>query len=463
MTRNELEAAIQASLDGTLSEAQCLELRAVLKSDPAARALYYEYADLHQSLIFRISRITPFDSARSLADIRLHLQRRRTTRMAVAIAAAAVVMLGIGLKLGHVTTPALATYRPASGSLFTIQSTAGRSPAGGEIKDAAWIDLTQGTFEFTLRNGTRGIVLAPAEFELRSETEMILNRGTAWFEVSEEGKGFRVATSELIATDLGTEFGIIADPGAPHEVHVFSGLVQARTPQGSVAQLTAGQGRRRGHQGLLEAIPAKSGNFLKRLPEESTSNLLANGGFEAGSGPDDSKFGVKANAALLPGWQFGGDVSIALRSANGTLGFGSGWSNLVSPTGDVQVSFSNTTPHHEVGTRDDSIWQTFPTTPGHAYEVSFDMGAYFVTGKRGDVSVTATIHDGSAPSGSQLGRKSSRRAGDRNSDNGYNPRTSFTFTALSPETTLVLTETSANSDLASPVIDNIAVRPVPAN
>ena len=109
MTRRELDHAIQASFDGTLTDSECLKLRAVLKSDPAARALYYEYADLHQSLIFRISRFTSFDSARSLADIRLHIQSRRTARLVITATAAALVILGIVLKLTIVSAPALAT------------------------------------------------------------------------------------------------------------------------------------------------------------------------------------------------------------------------------------------------------------------------------------------------------------------------------------------------------------------
>lgn len=463
MNRNELDHAIQASFDGTLTETECLKLRAVLKSDPAARALYYEYADLHQSLIFRISRFTSFDSAKSLADIRLRLQSRRNFRWAITAAAAALVMLGIVLKLTFVTqAPALATFRGAAGSLYAIEHGSTRQGrSSGELDEQSMVKLTQGTFEFTLRNGTRGVVLAPAKFELRSEKEMRLERGTAWFEVSAEGKGFRVSTPDLVVTDLGTEFGILADPESGDEVHVFSGRVHARDPQGSAAVLTIGQARRRGPEGKLQAIPATPGSFLTRLPEEPASGRIVNGNFESGSPPGDENFGVKASAALLPGWNFGRDASVVHRSANGALGLGSGWSNLVSPTQDVQVSFSNAQPDYEVGTSDDSIWQTFATVPGQEYEVSFEMGGYFVARSNGNLRITAAVFDGAATSGEPLGQVAASRKGNRNSDNGYNPPATFTFTARSAQTTLVLTETSLNSDLASPAIDNIAVRPLP--
>lgn len=459
MTLGELDHAIQASFDGTLTEAECLELRAVLKSDPAARALYYEYADLHQSLTYRISRITSIDSAKSLADIRLHLQGRRTARMTIIAAAAALVLLGVVLKLTFVSRqPALASFQGAAGSLYTIDDASRNDRAPGELGEGSIVRLSQGTFEFTLGNGTRGVVLAPAEFELRSEKEMHLEQGTAWFEVPPEGTGFQVSTPELAVTDLGTEFGIHADPEAGDEVHVFSGRVEARGRRGGGETLTTGQARRHGAAGLLETIPAKPGEFLVRLPDEKRSSLIVNGDFESGSDPDDQNFGAKATAALLPGWNFGRDVKVALRSANGVLGLGAGRSNLISSTADTQISFRNTSsPGYEIGTRDDSIWQTFATTPLEEYEVRFEMGGYFVAGRKGDLQITAAVYDGTAISGQPLGRISDTRTGQGHGSNGYNRPVSFTFTARSAQTTLVFTETSANSDQAAPALDNVVV------
>jgi len=459
MTRSELDHAIQASFDGTLTEAGCLELRAVLKSDPAARALYYQYADLHQSLTYRISRITSFDSAKSLADIRLHLQGRRTARMTILAAAAALVILGVVLKLTFVSRePALATFRGATGSLYTIEHAAGNDGAAGRLSEGSIVNLSQGTFEFTLGNGTRGVVLAPAEFELRSEKEMHLEHGTAWFEVSAQGKGFQVSTPELSVTDLGTEFGILADPEAGDEVHVFSGSVEARGQRGDGETLTTGQARRSGPTGLLETIPAKPGKFLVRLPDEKRSSLIVNGDFESGSDPDDKNFGAKATAALLPGWNFGRDVKVALRSANGVLGLGAGRRNLISSTADAQISFRNTSPPgYEIGTRDDSLWQTFATTPFQEYEVRFEMGGYFVAGRKGDLQITAAVYDGTAISGQPLGQLSDTRTGQGHGSIGYNRPVSFTFTARSAQTTLVFTETSANSERAAPALDNVVV------
>ncbi len=99
MTRRELDHAIQSSFDGTLTEAACLDLREILKSDPAARALYYQYADLHQSLIFRISHFTRTDAARSVAVVRRKIQHRSTIRIAISAAAAVLIGMGVVLRL----------------------------------------------------------------------------------------------------------------------------------------------------------------------------------------------------------------------------------------------------------------------------------------------------------------------------------------------------------------------------
>lgn len=457
MKRNELEDAIQASFDGTLSEEQCRVLRAILKSDADARSLYYQHADLHQSLVFRMSRLSPFDSAKSVANIRLHVQRRRTMLWSITASVAAMLIVGLILKFTIATSRTLATFRSATGALYTIQH-GGASPAEGELGKKSVVDLSQGSLEIILRNGVRSVILAPAKFELNSEMEMIVHQGTAWCRVSEDGKGFRVVTKQFVATDLGTEFGVLVGAQAGDEVHVFSGSVEVATTDGKKQILTAGEASRWSHKERLEAISAKPGKFLSRLPADPGANFIVNGTFEFGAQPDDSNFGVFATASLLPGWKFGRDVTVAHRSANGTPGYGSGWGNLLSPSEDIQVSFQNSRRPYVVGSIDDSLWQTFMTQPGQQYEVSFDMGGYFGTKSAGDVSVTAYVYDGESISGGALAQKTTRRVGNYNGNKGYNPRVKFLFTAKSTSSTIVFTETSANSDNSSPVLDNVAVR-----
>ena len=464
MNRRELDYAIQSSFDGTLTEAACLDLREILKSDPAARALYFQYADLHQSLIFRISHFTRTDAARSLAVVRRKIQHRSTIRIAISAAAAVLIGMGAVLRLTLVpTTPALATFQEASGSLYTVKHLGGDNDlTAGELDPGSVVNLTQGTLEVELLNGSRGVILAPAKFQLLSEKAMFLYQGTAWFRISREGVGFQITTPGLVVTDLGTVFGVRSDSDFGDEIHVFSGSVRAhdsKRPE-SEETLTAGLARRRNPLGGLEDIPPSPESFLTKLPTEHGTGLIVNGDFEAGSPPPDEDFGSKPSAAYLPGWSFGRDISVTLNSEDGPPGHGVGSNTIVSSTRDVQVGFRNRI-NDEVGTLDDSIWQTFATVPSQQYEVSFEMGGYFTQHTGSDLRIAATVYDGISTSGTTLGSVEDRRAGDQFSDSGYNERVRFVFTARSNRATLVLTETSPNTDLASPAIDNVTVEKVP--
>ncbi|MCH7228098.1 DUF642 domain-containing protein [Haloferula sp. A504] len=431
----------------------------MLKSDPAARALYYEYADLNQSLVYRLSRLSPVDAARSLADIRLQVQSRRAVRLSIAAAAAVFVATLVALKLIFVPDPPIADYRVAPGSLYTLETVdSGEAAPVDGLHKGSVVNLTRGSFEVVLRNGNRGVVLAPSRFEVRSDNEIVLEEGTAWFEVTKDGRGLQVATQRLKVIDLGTAFGIRSIPGSDDEVHVFSGSVRVSSPLDAEQTLAAGEARSCGAAGNLMAIPVQADMFLTSLPEEG-GEQFANGDFEAGARPDDADFGVSATEALLPGWNFGRDVSVALRSGTGKPGYGQGNGTILSSTADVQVGFRNAPPGYEVGTPDDSIWQTFGTVPLQQYEVSFEMGGFFASS--GALEVTAAVYDGTATTGTPLARISESRVGQSPRDNGYNPPTRFTFTARSGRSTLVLTETSPQSDSCSPVIDNVTVVEVP--
>ena len=186
-------------------------------------------------------------------------------------------------------------------------------------------------------------------------------------------------------------------------------------------------------------------------PTEITQiNILQNGDFEAGTGISDSDWGDTPDATKLPGWSWGSDVRIVLNDGSGTLGFGDGSGNLVSPTSDQQVGFASTTG----GTPDpgdSALWQTFDTVPGTAYEVVFSMGASGPAGT--GLSVTVSVHAGADSSGTLLGTLESSRT----SGPGYSAPTALVFTATSSQSTLLLVETSANSNLRNLAIDQIFV------
>jgi hypothetical protein len=127
--------------------------------------------------------------------------------------------------------------------------------------------------------------------------------------------------------------------------------------------------------------------------------------------------------------------------------------SILSSTADAQLGF-----HAGGQGRPDPakavVYQSFTTEPGREYEVEFEMGGVFF--RSAELELTASVHAGVGTKANLVASHSERR--DRRSGNGYNPPARFQFTALSSTTTLVFTETSADSQNADPVLDNVVVR-----
>lgn len=462
MNSGEIDTAIQRAFDGTITDAECLALRAILKSDPAARALYLEHAGLHQALIYRLSRSTAIQAAAPLSAARRRVKTRRG--MPLKAIAAAAVIFGAGIVLKMVLFPTshpAATCRGALGSRFTIGS-AGEARVGvssEKLENGVTVRLDQGALEVVTRKGTRGIVLAPATFRFQAENRVFLEQGTARFTVSKKDRGFQVATPRMAVTDFGTEFGIISQPEGANEVHVFSGEVAAGQADAGHAgeKLVTGQARSCDPVGSLKEIALRPTDFLSDLPRQSSTGLIANGDFECGNEPPDHRFGRPASAALVPSWTCGTGITVALRDDSGKSGYGESGTTVVSSTADVQVGFNDDTVGRPSAAAV-SIRQSFPTEPGTRYSVRFEMGAFF-SGHAGPLEITARVHDGTdLQTGGMLGQMIEQRLPSRG--NGYNSPAGFTFTAASTTATLVFTETSPNTDDADPVLDNISVKEV---
>ncbi len=462
MSPSEIETAIQRAFDGSLSTEDCLRLRNILKSDPTARALYFEHAALHQLLIYRLSRSTPLDAARSLTDTRLKLQTRRSARTALAIAAAIVLLLGITLMRLLAPEPAvLATFETDTGARFTLQYPDSDSPppSSNEIHEGTRILLDQGTLEVKIRKGSRAVILAPAILRIDSDTHMTLDQGTAWFEIGKDAAGFEVTTPQLSVTDLGTRFGVLALPDANHEIHVFSGKVIARGRSGTRSEetLTTGMARLCDPIGRLKTTPLRPEFFLSLLPQHHDSELIINGGFENGNPPPPSTYGPHANAAFLPGWRFGNEIIVMRATTEGIPGYGEKSTTILSSTKDTQVGFSQNFHGPPPNPDDVSIYQTFATKPGQTYQVQFEMGAIFFGPST--LKISASVHQGATPSGPTLASHTEQRSS--SAGNGYNPPATLNFTASSPTSTLIFTEISEHSVSSDPVIDNISVTEIP--
>ena len=267
------EDRIWRLFDGNLTAEEFAELEKCLEECPEARTRFMEHADLHNLLGQKFS--MPESVARSMkgltsVDRLVSRERRRSANYAVMAAAAALILLGVVFKVTFVKEPLpLVTFRTSDDALFSVShaSSAKEELAPGTLAKGSRLLLRQGAVKLTLATGVIAMVEAPADFTLQAENRIQQNRGKIRFEVPAKARGFQVLTPDLQITDLGTEFGVLASPETPDEVHVFKGKVEVAHRHGlRKKEVLAGQvARVAGPAGRLGPIPLRPEEFLEFL------------------------------------------------------------------------------------------------------------------------------------------------------------------------------------------------------
>ena len=205
-----------------------------------------------------------------MVQIHLVRQRRQMLVRSFAVAVAAMVVLGLGMwaYLVPMRKPT-ALIRLSAQSIYTITRTSGDKHDENGLGDGSEVKLQQGTVELVFAGGSRATIQGPADFRVISSKVLQMRRGSAWFDIVDGDHGFTVATRNLEVVDLGTEFGVIADPIGQDEVHVFKGKVRAQCLrwQKTSEELTAGTSRQVDPIGQLKPIASRPEAFLKKLPD----------------------------------------------------------------------------------------------------------------------------------------------------------------------------------------------------
>lgn len=299
----DLENAIQRLLDGDATQEEAHALQELLKRDPEARKVYLSYAQLHQGLVYQLSSSpsvhrwilqTPSRASR-IQKISRALSRRAfaaqkkdnatqepvksiTPVRIFSIAAAVVLLLSLGANYlwTHRKLPPTVALRSGPYTVYHIEHVAGSKAAPDVLEPGSKMELEQGTLELNLVGGSHAIIQGPASFIVEDKNCIRMEQGAGRFLVSKKDTGFRVLTPSLEVTDLGTEFGVLSDPLAGTEVHVFSGSVLAKNPAvtGSEIKLQAGEARRLNASGSLEEISSRSEKFCHELPVGLPSLLV---------------------------------------------------------------------------------------------------------------------------------------------------------------------------------------------
>lgn len=279
MISEQMEQRIYQCLDGELSESEKELLFHELEKDPEALKVYCRCAALDANLQrLAHSQLHLDDDTGNIAVLKKSPNTVGTkkpkvvaTLALVASVAAIITILGLlapQLWQAQDHTP-LVSFDPTPDTQYTLVHD-GETDLLEEtcLQAGSQLKLSQGTIELTFKSGVRSIITAPADLVLDDGNTLILNTGTAWFQVPERAIGFTVRTEGLDIVDLGTEFGVIAKLDGHHEVHVFKGEVKASRPgaQKQSVKLGAGQARRSDSTGQLVVIKPSSKSFITKRP-----------------------------------------------------------------------------------------------------------------------------------------------------------------------------------------------------
>jgi hypothetical protein len=269
MTSHDTERLIFEVLDGSTDPDQCKRLADLIAADDAVLALYCRCCEV-DSALHRIAKGRSGLTSAATLDTPAMIDRKRT-RTAVIAAIAAVFLMGVMLWLfGVPADDPVARLATSPDARYSTLHGGQHAPPGDNLMTGSTTRLSQGRAELTFRNGVRTVIEAPAEWTMVDDSRLDLRRGSAWVEVPPLATGFQVFTPNLEITDLGTEFGVLVEEDRHDEVHVFSGVVEARrrasaeTPRR--VRLTAGSAAAATPLPLLELIPARPERFASSLP-----------------------------------------------------------------------------------------------------------------------------------------------------------------------------------------------------
>lgn len=267
----ELMEMLDRYRDGELTDAEIVELRNLLKSDPALRQ------DLvREQLMEAAFELEMEGGLESPVDVPETIPFSKPRfRFPWGWAAAAVILFGIGLGSGHRFSGGsreLVTAELEDDGIAILSETvdavweADADPGEGEILSPGKLNLTSGLAQIEFYSGARLVLEGPVELELVSSNHAICLDGKLRAFVPPHARGFTVVSPHFELVDLGTEFGIDVSKSGDATVHVFDGEVELYPPNGKrsadqLKRLNKGNGLNFDSQGKTVATAEAPKNF----------------------------------------------------------------------------------------------------------------------------------------------------------------------------------------------------------
>ena len=306
-----LASLLSKLVDQGLDDGEKARLEELLRANPAAREYYRHYLTTHLELGDAAPGIAPTPTLRKTS-----LRRARPQ-----LAVAALLLLLLGLVLW---SPWRGARQAAGAKALAVISAAEdvrwsfrQAPEPGAELHAGRVELSSGALALNL-SGSRWVTLAaPADFELVSDTELFLHRGSASLRIDDGGPSYAIRVPRGTVVDLGTEFSVNVAADGRADVWVFEGkaLVSLTSGAAPIEQqaLTAGQSLRIGPS--LGPSPVRAADFIRPLRRGSDG--------PGSPQPVIAHFSAEFPASTLgAGQPFGGGETPA-----------PGWSYLWNPTG----------------------------------------------------------------------------------------------------------------------------------
>jgi cell division protein FtsL len=187
------------------------------------------------------------------------------------------------------------------------------------------IRLQRGVIKLVTDENVQVLIESPAEFRFVSTSQIVMNQGRLFATVSQTGRGFTVQTTNSKVTDLGTEFGILADDHGTTELHVLKGktvfIGETKNKVKHVLEALGGQALRLEQQSdSVKNIELNDNAFVRSI--DSKTNLLWRGQKQINLadivGKGDGFGNGKVNIGIDPKTGKFGENKIAIRTIPNT-------------------------------------------------------------------------------------------------------------------------------------------------
>jgi hypothetical protein len=321
-----LASLLSKLVDGVLGETDKARLEEILRRNPAARDYYRSYLATHLELA---------DAAQQM-DFAPPTHPGWFRRVIMPMAVAALVPLALGLFLWAPWRNAAKTPAGETLAVTTVAKAVSwslpQAPQSGLDLHPGRIHLTAGTLAVKFIGNQVLTLSAPSDFEIISESEIILHRGNASLRMVGSGAPFAIRVPRGKVVDLGTEFSVKVAADGVTDVWVFEGKALVSLTSGAATReqrtLTADQSLRIAQ--TLEPSPAQPAEFIRPLVQAAgdappRSAVIADFSAEFPASPLGSAQPFGGTEAPAAGWNY-------LWNPDGTLGAAANYQPLAPNT-----------------------------------------------------------------------------------------------------------------------------------